>query len=87
MRFACRIAVICWLVFLGSSAGAQKRGEPGQFDFYLLNLSWSPEFCAIHETSPQCAAHPGFVVHGLWPQNNDGSYPALLQPSPGPGAS
>jgi len=45
------------------------------FDYYLLNLSWSPEFCRTHPTNPQCGARPGFVVHGLWPQNNDGSYP------------
>jgi ribonuclease T2 len=46
----------------------------GAFDFYLLNLSWSPEFCATHN-APECASHPGFVVHGLWPQNFDGTYP------------
>jgi ribonuclease T2 len=40
------------------------------FDYYLLNLSWSPEFCATHATAPECAAHPAFVLHGLWPQNN-----------------
>ncbi len=49
--------------------------EGGGFDFYLLNLSWSPEFCATHPGSEECAAHPGFIVHGLWPQNGDGSYP------------
>ena len=46
---------------------------PGNFDFYVLSLSWSPGFC---ETNPagsgksQCAAGSGlgFVVHGLWPQ-------------------
>ena len=49
--------------------------EPGTFDFYILNLSWSPEFCHTHPGNPQCAARPGFIVHGLWPQNNDGTYP------------
>jgi ribonuclease T2 len=43
---------------------------PKPFDYYLLNLSWSPEFCATHTTAPECAAHPAFVLHGLWPQNN-----------------
>ena len=51
------------------------NSEPGTFDFYLLNLSWSPEFCHTHPGNPQCAARPGFIVHGLWPQNNDGTYP------------
>jgi ribonuclease T2 len=49
--------------------------QPGEFDFYLLNLSWSPEFCSTHPGNPQCAARPGFIVHGLWPQNTDGTYP------------
>ena len=57
--------------------------QPGDFDYYLLTLSWSPEYCATH-TSPECAAHPGFVVHGLWPQNNDGTYPENCSNAPGP---
>ena len=32
---------------------AQEQAAPGEFDFYLLNLSWSPEFCATH-SSPEC---------------------------------
>ena len=58
--------------------------EPGDFDFYLLNLSWSPEFCFHHSDSPECAAHPGFVVHGLWPENIDGTYPEHCSDAPGP---
>jgi ribonuclease T2 len=58
--------------------------QPGDFDFYLLNLSWSPEFCATHSGSPECSAHPGFVVHGLWPQNTDGTYPEHCSDAPGP---
>ncbi len=58
------------------------QGQP--YDFYLLNLSWSPEFCHSHPDSPECAAHPGFVVHGLWPQNNDGTYPEHCPSRPGP---
>lgn len=56
--------------------GRSEQGDqPGNFDFYVLNLSWSPEFCTTHPENPQCAARPGFIVHGLWPQNNDGTYP------------
>ena len=62
---------------LASSATAQEKGEPGKFDFYLMNLSLSPEFCSIQGTSPECAAHPGFILHGLWTQNNDGTYPVF----------
>lgn len=57
-----------------------QRSNPGKFDYYLLALSWSPEFCASPAgqksgKNEQCAAKLGFVVHGLWPENNDGSYP------------
>jgi ribonuclease T2 len=60
------------------------EGAPGEFDFYLLNLSWSPEFCATHSDSAECTRRLGFVVHGLWPQNDDGSYPQNCSNSPGP---
>ena len=53
---------------------------PGSFDFYVLSLSWSPGFCdtnANASSKSQCDAgsNLGFVVHGLWPQNEHG-YPA-----------
>lgn len=65
----------------GGPAWAQRRAEPGQFDYYILTLSWSPAYCARAkaEADPdQCGADRGFgfVVHGLWPQYKDGSYPA-----------
>ena len=66
------------------SACAQDKGQPGHFDFYLMNLSWSPEFCSIQGTSPECAAHPGFILHGLWTQNNDGTYPVFCSEEPAP---
>jgi len=50
---------------------------PGNFDFYVLALSWSASFCALEGAQKgreQCApgAANGFVVHGLWPQNERG---------------
>ncbi|SEG23891.1 ribonuclease T2 [Bryocella elongata] len=69
---------------LAPRALAQHPDAPGHFDFYLMNLSWSPEFCAIQGTSPQCAARDGFILHGLWPQNNDGSYPVFCSHEAGP---
>jgi ribonuclease T2 len=56
------------------------------FDYYLLALSWAPEFCtsrASDATSSECdpSHHFGLVVHGLWPQNNDGTYPENCAPA------
>jgi ribonuclease T2 len=60
------------------------NSQPGAFDFYLLTLSWSPEYCATHSSSSECTSHPGFVVHGMWPQNNDGTYPENCSNAAGP---
>lgn len=57
---------------------------PGSFDFYLLNLSWAPEYCHAHPQATECTNHSTFVLHGLWPQNSDGSYPDHCSDAPGP---
>jgi ribonuclease T2 len=63
----------------------RQRGEPGQFDFYLLSLSWSPSFCDTANPSSnqeQCGKRPySFVVHGLWPQFDRG-FPENCQVPP-----
>jgi ribonuclease T2 len=64
---------------------AQEKGEPGKFDFYLLDMPWAPEFCSIADTSGQCRPpRHSFAVHGLWPQNSDGSYPVFCSHQEGP---
>lgn len=69
---------------LSLSLPAFADGEPGKFDYYLLTLSWSPEYCAGAKNDQfQCGAgkHYGFVVHGLWPQYNKG-YPDSCSTAP-----
>lgn len=56
----------------------------GNFDFFVLALSWSPGFCSTggaRKAPTQCAAGRdlGFVVHGLWPQFTHG-YPSDCGP-------
>ena len=67
-----------------------RQNAPGQFDFYVLSLSWSPSFCAAaaerdaaRSSGRQCGAQPyAFVVHGLWPQYDTG-FPEFCQmPAP-----
>jgi ribonuclease T2 len=68
------------LALLGSALTATARHRrhsddvPGDFDFYLLSLSWSPAFCLQSPDSPECNGprRYGFIVHGLWPQNERG---------------
>ncbi len=68
-----------WLIaLLLSTALARADGEPaGEFDYYVLSLSWSPTFCALEgdaRGNPQCDSVVGFgwVLHGLWPQYEQG---------------
>jgi ribonuclease T2 len=80
------------VIALSFQAPAQDRrqNEPGQFDFYVLSLSWSPSYCAAaaerapeRKPGPQCGARPySFIVHGLWPQYEKG-FPEFCQvPAP-----
>lgn len=60
--------------------GQWLHNRNGQFDYYLLALSWSPEFCGTPagqkpEKQQQCSSSLGFVTHGLWPQYNHDGYP------------
>ena len=72
------------------AAFERRQNAPGQFDFYVLALSWSPSYCeAARERAParepdqQCSGRPfSFVVHGLWPQYEQG-FPSFCQvPAP-----
>src|SRR6266567_5060107 len=66
-------------------ANPQMKQSAAGFDFYLLNLSWSPEFCRTHPSAAECSRHPAFILHGLWPENNNGYYPENCSNAPGPG--
>ncbi len=62
---------------LAIATAALAQGQPGDFDFYVLSLSWSPSYCetALRPDPSQCdVGGKGFVVHGLWPQY-ERSYP------------
>jgi ribonuclease T2 len=67
-----------------STSALPQPSGPQSFDFYLLSLSWSPEFCYSHQGAPECGRGATFVLHGLWPQNADGTYPQNCSTAPGP---
>ncbi|EIK95705.1 ribonuclease T(2) [Pseudomonas sp. M47T1] len=73
------------LCSLGTADARQKGTRPeavaGQFDYYLLSLSWSPTFCLTHGNNEQCSGKGyGFVLHGLWPQYAKGGWPQSCAP-------
>jgi ribonuclease T2 len=81
-------AVTILLSTLSSQAQDRRQNRAGQFDYYVLALSWSPSFCEGsaergREQKEQCGARPySFVVHGLWPQYERGFPEFCQQPSP-----
>lgn len=87
------IATIALFFAFAACAAAQRprnepRGKPGVFDYYVLSLSWSPQYCAGPAGSRdrvQCAGGKqfGFVAHGLWPQYERG-WPQFCSTQPGP---
>jgi ribonuclease T2 len=58
------------------ACAAARADQPGRFDYYVLSLSWSPQYCAgsHRDDGEQCSRPYAFVAHGLWPQNERG-YP------------
>lgn len=77
------IALGLSLVLLAGGAKAES-GRGGDFDYYVLALSWSPNWCAQTGDSrgdPQCDAGLGltFTLHGLWPQYDKGGYPSACR--------
>ena len=61
-----------------SGTGELASTASGDFDFYVLSLSWSPTYCTEKGNGAaqeqQCTAQRpfAFVLHGLWPQNETG---------------
>ena len=65
------------LALILSAGPALADGVAGDFDYYVMALSWSPNWCVLEgydRDSPQCDddADFGWVLHGLWPQYEEG---------------
>src|SRR5437660_1386472 len=69
------LAIAGLALALTCPAFPQQPGKAGEFDYYLLVLSWSPEFCHGKPGAAECKDHRGFLLHGLWPQYKNGKYP------------
>jgi ribonuclease T2 len=76
------LAAVALVAGIGNAAAQDIAGD---FDFYVLSLSWSPTYCATAErpSEEQCSLHLGFTVHGLWPQYESG-YPEFCEAAESP---
>lgn len=64
----------------GGAAAQQAAPAASNYDYYVLSLSWAPAYCAragAKADPKECGpnAYPGFVLHGLWPQREQGGWP------------
>lgn len=83
MKFKRFVLLACVLVAAGAHArhhhshSGAGDAQAGQFDYYVLSLSWAPTYCLTHaDDGSECRGKGyGFVVHGLWPQYDGGGYP------------
>lgn len=88
----CFVFLFAVVAFAQDAKAQQDRRQnaPGQFDFYVLSLSWSPSYCEAsaergsrRSADIQCGGRPfAFVVHGLWPQYERGFPEYCKVPAP-----
>ncbi|MDR3435822.1 ribonuclease T2 family protein [Telmatospirillum sp.] len=91
LQWVARLSILLSLVPTAAMAKSPMADGPqaGDFDYFLLALSWSPEYCAQNEektaAQSQCRASRslGFVVHGLWPELDRGRAPTSCPTSGG----
>jgi ribonuclease T2 len=76
-----------WLLIwvLTALPALAQEDKTGQFDYYVMALSWSPNWCELEgdaKGSDQCAARHdhGWILHGLWPQYHRG-FPSYCRTS------
>lgn len=75
--------------FMASRAAAAAGGEAGDFDYYVLALTWSPNWCTLEgdaRGSPECDGTRalGWTLHGLWPEYERGWPQDCVSPWPAP---
>jgi len=68
-----------WLLIWAMTAlpALAENDKAGEFDYYVMALSWSPNWCEIEgdfKNSEQCDPRHdyGWILHGLWPQYHNG---------------
>ncbi|NRB16549.1 MAG: ribonuclease T2 [Rhodobacteraceae bacterium] len=82
------VGFILWGLSIAATDANADGETAGEFDYYVLALSWSPNWCALEgdaRGSDQCDARHdyGWTLHGLWPQFHRG-WPTYCRSSVAP---
>ena len=86
----CSLAVSLTCLLVAGTVGAQSRKRTaagaGDFSYYMLVLSYAPNFCdqpGGSKSAQECGVgrRLGFVVHGLWPQGDTTRGPEKCGPA------
>jgi ribonuclease T2 len=87
-RFFLAALLTCLLLSGSVAAKPNKKKPPAPkgFAYYLLVLSYAPDFCSQPQGNKdprECGAgrHVGFIVHGLWPQGETARGPENCGPA------
>ena len=69
--------IVLLLMLLPAPPAHAGGGESRDFDYFVLSLSWSPNWCALTGDAgqaEQCDPERGlgWILHGLWPQYERG---------------
>lgn len=90
MKFCATLAALIAVVTMIGTAQSRRskaRDTAGDFSYYMLVLSYAPDFCAEpggNKDPRECGAgrKVGFIVHGLWPQGDTSRGPENCGGSP-----
>lgn len=82
-----RLAII--LLALAAPLPVAADGRAGVFDYYVLALTWSPNWCTLEgdaRSAPECdgSRDLGWTLHGLWPEYESGWPSNCISPFPAP---
>jgi len=76
---------LIFLANIGYAIGSHATFE--SFEIYILAQFWPAELCTTESHTQDCENpinywKSDFTIHGLWPNNQDGSYPSKCDPVP-----
>lgn len=76
-QLATALSMLAAMAVTGPGAARAEGEAAGDFDYYVMALSWSPNWCTLEgdaRGAPECDGRRdlAFTLHGLWPQYEEG---------------